>query len=219
VLTMIIRKAIKRPIGLLYEISSAMTKGEETRQRIIERSAALMNVAGYTAVSVSEILQAADLQKGGLYNHFASRDDVATAAFDYASDLALSRMRDASAVSGSGLERLLRLFEFFETYGRDFPIPGGCPLLNAAVESADGHPWLRQRAALAMGRMIKIVEGLLEHGKADGSLRTDIEPKQEALVLVSTLEGAVMLSNLYKSKAPIKAALKGVRDQTKRLAR
>ena len=59
-----------------------MSKGEQTRQRILERAAPLLNRQGYQSAPVSEIMRVTGLQKGGLYNHFESKEELALAAFD-----------------------------------------------------------------------------------------------------------------------------------------
>ena len=58
-----------------------MRKGEETRQTIIAKAAPLFNQQGYAGASMADIMAATGLQKGGLYNHFASKDELAVAAF------------------------------------------------------------------------------------------------------------------------------------------
>ena len=47
-----------------------MNKGEETRSLIIEKSAELFNTLGYNGCSLNEIMEATQLKKGGIYNHF-----------------------------------------------------------------------------------------------------------------------------------------------------
>ena len=54
----------------------------DTRQRILERAAPLLNRQGYQSAPVSEIMRVTGLQKGGLYNHFESKEELALAAFD-----------------------------------------------------------------------------------------------------------------------------------------
>ena len=59
-------------------------RGEGTRRRIVEQSAAVFNRHGYAGTSMSELMAATGLEKGGLYRHFESKEELAAAAFDYA---------------------------------------------------------------------------------------------------------------------------------------
>ena len=72
-----------------------MSKGEVTRQRIVEAAAGLFNQRGFENASLSELMEATGLEKGGIYRHFASKEELATAAFDYAWGAATqARMHD-----------------------------------------------------------------------------------------------------------------------------
>ena len=59
-------------------------KGVQTRQRIVSKSLQLFSVKGYYHTSVNDILDATGLTKGGLYGHFASKEDIWYAAYDAA---------------------------------------------------------------------------------------------------------------------------------------
>src|SRR5690606_3252465 len=79
----------KRPIGLLWPTNEpangdVMSKGERTREQVIEKAAALFNRVGYQATSISDVMHATGLQKGGIYRHFDSKEALGLAAFDYA---------------------------------------------------------------------------------------------------------------------------------------
>lgn len=52
-------------------------KGGETRRRVIEAAAACFMERGYAGTSMSDLIAAAGLTKGGFYFHFASKRDVA----------------------------------------------------------------------------------------------------------------------------------------------
>lgn len=60
------------------------TKGFQTRRNIIENSLQLLSVKGYYNTSISDILDATDLTKGGLYGHFASKEDIWDAVYNEA---------------------------------------------------------------------------------------------------------------------------------------
>lgn len=168
---------------------------------------------------MSEILDHVGLQKGGLYNHFDSRDALAGEAFEYAADLALATMEEIERQDGSAFDRILRLLSSYEDYEKGFPLRGGCPLLRGSVEGAGGPDWLRERARHAIGRMVSIFERLLAEAKGEGVLRRDVDPSSEAKAIVAALEGSVMLGGIMRSRAPtrdtsamIKRYLEALRD-------
>jgi TetR/AcrR family transcriptional repressor of nem operon len=144
-----------------------MSKGEETRERIVVEAAALFNQRGYEGSSMSELMKATGLEKGGVYRHFSSKEEVAAEAFDYAWQAALhARMHELDAVSNS-VDRLKRFVANFVE--RRSSVPGGCPLLNTAIESDDGNPALRERARKALRQLRDLLSSIVSAGhQAEG---------------------------------------------------
>src|ERR1700759_1123854 len=60
-----------------------LTKGELTRRKIVEAPAPIFNRYGYEGSSLAALMQATGLKKGGIYRHFASKEELAVEAFDY----------------------------------------------------------------------------------------------------------------------------------------
>ena len=52
-----------------------MTKGEQTRQRIVKEAAPIFNRRGYEGSSLSDLMKATGLKKGGIYRHFSSKEE------------------------------------------------------------------------------------------------------------------------------------------------
>ncbi len=77
------------------------------------------------------------------------------------------------------------------------PLVGGCPLLNTSVEADDAHPALRDRTRQAMSRWRKWIRLTVTQGNTDGEIRPETDGDILATVIISTVEGAVMLSKLY----------------------
>lgn len=89
-------------------------------------------------------------KKGGIYNYFQSKDELALQAFDFAYGCVSQRYRDALKGKRGAKERLQAIVSVFLSYMENPPIQGVCPLLNTAIESDDTHPALRERVQEAM---------------------------------------------------------------------
>ena len=115
-----------------------MNKGEATRQRIIEQAAPLFNRHGYAGCSIQDLMEATGLEKGGIYRHFSGKEDLAAEALRYA----LSRIAETRlATLASPVAALDQLRHAVESFVHiPSPIPGGCPLMNTAVNSGDSNP-------------------------------------------------------------------------------
>lgn len=183
-----------------------MRKGELTREHILEQAAGLFNQQGFAGASLSDIMDATGLQKGGIYRHFESKEALAVEAFDFAVQRMSERFAEAVSGKESALERLRGIIGVFAELPTNPPVPGGCPIMNAAIENDDGNPLLRQRAREAMNGLQALIRRTVERGIAQGELRADLDAKELATVMTATLEGAVMLSRLYDDPAHVRRA-------------
>jgi TetR/AcrR family transcriptional regulator, transcriptional repressor for nem operon len=181
-----------------------MTKGDETRERIIAKAAELFNQRGLEGTSMADLMEATGLEKGGIYRHFPSKEAVAAEAFDYAWEEAFQeRVRDLGSISGS-VDRLKHLIANFVE--RRSSIPGGCPLLNTAVDSDDGNPVLRERARQALGNWQKLLISIINEGIQRREIRSGVDPHGLATLIISSLEGALMISRLERNRDALVAA-------------
>ena len=175
-----------------------MSKGDETRERIVAKAAGLFNQRGLEGTSMADLMEATGLEKGGIYRHFPSKEAVAAEAFDYAWDEAFQeRVRDLDSIPGS-IDRLKHLIANFVE--RRSTIPGGCPLLNTAVESDDGNPVLRERARQALRKWQDLLTSVINEGIQRSEIRSGVDPKRLAMLIISTLEGALMISRLERNR-------------------
>lgn len=183
-----------------------MNKGEQTRERILARSAQLFNRQGYAGASLSDIMRETGLEKGGIYNHFSSKEQLSLEAFDYAYQLVQQRVRQALAGKFNAIERLLAIVSVFQSEADDPPVAGGCPIMNAAIEADDANEVLRDRARSAMDDWRASVHRIVTRGIERQEIRPTTDADEVVSVLLATLEGALMLSNLYKDPVHMKRA-------------
>ncbi|MBN3876665.1 MULTISPECIES: TetR/AcrR family transcriptional regulator [unclassified Nostoc] len=174
-----------------------MSKGEETKTRILEQAAELFNQQGYAGSSMSDIMRVTGLQKGGIYNHFQSKDDLALQAFDFAIARIKQHTRFVLRNKRHAVERLQAIIGVFSSFAENPPIKGGCPLLNTAVESDDAHPALRERAQQAMNSWLHLICRIIETGIEKGEIRAEVSADEIATIIIATLEGGIMMSKLY----------------------
>jgi AcrR family transcriptional regulator len=185
-------------------MAAAMRKGEQTRQRILQEAAALFNQRGYAGCSMQDVMAATGLEKGGLYRHFSSKEELAGEAFRYALGNANRiRMRELDQVRGS-LERLRCVVRQFAASPSG--TPGGCPLMNTAVDADDGNPVLRKLALEGIAAWKAKLERIVREGKRRGEIRREIEPRRIANTMIATLEGALMISRLEGNKRALEDA-------------
>lgn len=174
-----------------------MSKAKETRARIISQAASLFNQRGYAGASMSDIMQVTGLKKGGIYNHFNSKDELAIAAFDFAVEQVSQRYLKIFRQHRGAIARLRAVVHTFATAVDEAPVAGGCPLMNTAIDSDDAHPALKERAQQAMADWQGLICRTVHQGRRRGEIRAGVQPDAVATILISTLEGALMLTKLH----------------------
>ncbi|MEM9246456.1 MAG: TetR/AcrR family transcriptional regulator [Cyanobacteria bacterium P01_F01_bin.153] len=180
-----------------------MKKSQITRQRIIEQAAKLLNRQGFAGVSMSELMAATGLQKGGIYNHFASKDELVVAAFRHSVTMASRRQIVALRGHRRGDNRLKAFVASFVGSFEEISEFGGCPLMNTAIDSDDTHPALREQAQQAMGQWRSTIERIVQRGIDRGEFMPQTQPPLVATILISVLEGALALGRLEDDPTPM----------------
>ena len=181
-----------------------MPKGQKTRARIIAEAASLFNQRGFEGSSLSELMEATGLEKGGIYRHVSSKEELAAEAFDYAWKVVLdARMHDLERIPNS-VDKLKKFIANF--IDRRPSVPGGCPLLNTAIDADDGNPVLRERARKALHEWRDRLSSIVDSGIKRGEIRRGVKAKEVATLIISSLEGALVIGRLERNRAALFAA-------------
>ncbi len=184
-----------------------MSKAQQTKARIIEQAATVFNQKGYGSSSIADIMQATGLKKGGIYNHFKSKEELALAAFDYAVSLISQRMSHAVKTKRNAVERLQALVSSYLAYVEVPPIVGGCPILNTAIEVDDLDSPLRDHALAALNSWRSSIVLIINKGINKGEITVNVDPDAIATIIICTIEGAIMMSQLEKNPVHLERAI------------
>ncbi len=203
-----------------------MKKSEKTRHLIVEKAAELFNQKGFNGTSMSDIMEATGLSKGGIYGNFKKdgmdkngvKEEIALAAFDHAVTTVYREINKRTKVIENSLDKLKAVVYFYRERVLDPPVEGGCPIQNTAVEADDSNPILRERALMAINEWHRRIVRTLEKGKEQGEVRGDVNPDEFATMFIGNLEGGIMLARLQGTVKPfevISRQLLGMVEQLK----
>jgi TetR/AcrR family transcriptional regulator, transcriptional repressor for nem operon len=181
-----------------------VTKGEKTRRDIVQKSAPLFNQKGYEGTSLSDLMEATGLQKGGIYRHFSGKEELAIEAFDYSWGIAVSGRLDGVAEVPDCVNRLKKMINNFVEL-RAGLVPGGCPLMNTAIEADDGNSALRARARKALQNWTARLSKITSEGIKKQQIDHRIDPLKLSQLIIGSLEGALLISRLQNSDEPLRA--------------
>ena len=170
--------------------TSELSKSEATRRKILDAAARAFLQKGYEATTLQEIAEAASMQAGSLYYHFASKEQLLEAVFDIgmrrvveAARLAVAALpADApfadklSAGVAAHLEQLLGQGDYTSANIRIFgQAPEGVQARQLELREAYGEWW----------------RALLEEGQARGEVRADADLSLVRMLLFGAMNWAI----------------------------
>jgi len=178
---------------------SSHAKAEATRERIIAAASHLLCQHGYCGVSVGEIMAAARLTVGSYYNHFPSKEALATEAcarlFDREAQIWSSVLAD-SADADPALQRLARWYLTADT---------ACPVIALNQDAATISSYSLAKAYACGTRLL--LDTVLE--AADSSVIPG-PSRDQVLFLFAALIGARLLGRSAAAKTWVQDIQKAV---------
>lgn len=175
-----------------------MAKGEVSKDFIVESSVGIFNTKGYTGTSLQQVMDKTGFTKGGIYRHFANKEELAAAAFS----LAYKKMKEAYAGTFEKTDaadvKLIKFLTRMKTFMLQPPVKGGCPILNSSTEVDDTNEPLRKLVKAAAADWEQIMTRIFEEGKQQKVFSKTIDASNEARFFIAAIEGAVMLCKLHR---------------------
>lgn len=162
---------------------------------ILDAAEQLFTTRGYSATTMYDLSEAADVAVGSIYAHFGSKDGVYDALIDRALELDKRYCDEGIATGTSALERIAGLAEGYLRFAREHPFyfrlfrfpPPDRPDESDAPRSA-------KRIAERVNTETERMAGLVEEGIEAGLIR-ELEPKATAEFMWAAWEG-VLASHL-----------------------
>jgi AcrR family transcriptional regulator len=194
-----------------------MRNRDLTIEKILRKSGILFNTQGYKATSISDITTATGFTKGAIYRHFKSKEELEKEALLHLSSVMFESIRDRIKEQNNAGDKLRAVLSYFESYIKNPPIKGGCPLMNVAIESDDANPVLRKGAVKILNILRDSLITILEKGIKYGQIKSDIDKEYYATVIIASLEGAIMMSKLRGNNEDIRRVIRHLERMTEEI--
>ena len=170
------------------------TKGDLTRQHILEKSMQLFSVQGYFNTSIAGIVKATGLTKGGLYGHFRNKEEIWHAVYDECVRVWKGVVFQGVRPISDPLARINRVVEnSLKHYLGGGVFEGGCFLFNALVEFAGQSPAMSNHVLKGFQAFSALLHRWLEEAEQQGLLREGLDLDGIATFLVISMNGAAPL--------------------------
>ena len=178
-------------------------KKELTHARILDAAARAIRRKGFDGVGVADVMKEAGLTHGGFYAHFDSRESMlaeALARAGSAGAASLAKRMESRDIQGTSALRAI-----IESYLSESHLAGtesGCPVAALASEMPRQSAQLRQASAERVQSLVERVRRALPKPRET----------EQAMVIVSTLVGALQLARVLGANARGKAVLTAARE-------
>jgi TetR/AcrR family transcriptional repressor of nem operon len=193
-----------------------MTKGEETRQFIIEKAAPIFNMKGISATAMSDIMEATKLSKGILYVHFENKESLASSAVDHNMNSVATSVKAAMSRHTNPKDMLFAYLDVFAS-PTNYPIKGGCPILNFGTEADDTNEEVRKKVGQVIEAGQARIANIIQQGIKEGVFNPQWNYKEFATMMFAMIEGGVMICRVTgdnrKMKIIIRNLKKMIEDQ------
>jgi AcrR family transcriptional regulator len=169
-------------------------KGSQTRRKIVTKALQLFCVKGYYNTSVNDILQATGLTKGGLYGHFASKEDLWYAVYNEALGIWRKVVFEGIQSSADPLKRIQTLIENdIKTKLGKHVFEGGCFFHSMLVELSGQSDAMTSRLMRGFHQLAGLLRAWLEQAEQEGLLKENLNLHEIANYIIISLNGAAAL--------------------------
>lgn len=189
-----------------------MSRGYETRQRLLDSAQQLMYSRSYSDVGVQEICKAANVQKGSFYHFFASKSILTIEVLEQIKmqmiETILLPAFAKDLTPGRRFERFIEYayqhqLQLKEEYGYVL----GCPMGNIALEMSTQDESIRKKVEMLFESIFYVFVDVLDDAKQLGEIDSDTDSVEFARIALAYGEGVLMLAKAKNDPEVVKQLL------------
>ena len=167
------------------------TKGQRTRNSILETAAALATEEGLEPLSIGRLAEETGMSKSGLFAHFGSKEELQLATVEYAATLFVAEVIEPARSAPRGLARIWALCDHMIGYSERQVFPGGCFFAATSFEFNNRPGPVRDR----IEEMIRSWLSYLEHAVEQAQEAGELDPNASAREVAFQLDAFAQASN------------------------
>lgn len=174
---------------------------------MLQKTAELVQRQGYTATGLNQILAESAAPKGSLYFHFpGGKEALVAEALETASSSLTQMIEALLAQAPTPAAALDAIVAYFTGELERSQFTKGCPIATVALEQSATSDPLHRVCSSTYARWQAAVAARLEREGHDHDRAVDL-----AAFLVSTIEGALLLSRAHRTTEPLRQAARELR--------
>lgn len=168
-----------------------MTKGEQSKNHLIECAARLFWKNGYNATGINDILSAAQLPKGSFYFHFKSKRELAAASVTYYENKIIDWMQETA--QEKTWEEFVEDFSAYMIKEAEQQRHLGCPFAAIGQEIAFSEPEIAECYRKSLDKLRENFQHVLLSSDISEEAATSLSHR-----ILAAYEGYLMLFRIGK---------------------
>ena len=189
-----------------------MSKGYETRQRLLDSAQELMYSRSYSDVGVQEICKDAKVQKGSFYHFFPSKSALTVEVLEQLKMQMIERiLLPAFAKDLTPVKRFERFIEYAYQYQvqlkAEYGYVLGCPMGNIALEMSTQDEDIRKKVEILFESIFLVFVDVLDDAKLAGEIDSDADTTELAQVALAYGEGVLLVAKTKNDPEIVKRLL------------
>ena len=194
-----------------------LTKGERTRNAILEKAAALATEEGLEPLSIGRLAEATGMSKSGLFAHFGSKEELQLATVEHAAALFVAEVIAPARAAPRGLARVWALCDHMIDYAERQVFPGGCFFAATSFEFNNRPGAVRARIQEMIASWLSYLEHAVEQAQEAGELDSSASAREIAFQLDAFAQAANAQFQLFRDERVFDEARRAVRERLESL--
>jgi AcrR family transcriptional regulator len=196
-----------------------LTKGQRTRNAILETAAALATEEGLEPLSIGRLAEASGMSKSGLFAHFGSKEELQLATVDHAASLFVAEVIEPARAAPRGLARVWSLCDHMIDYAERQVFPGGCFFAATSFEFNNRPGPVRDRIEEMIRSWLSYLEHAVEQAQEAGELDRNVSAREIAFQLDAFAQAANAQYQLFRDERVFAQARRAVQERLESLRR
>jgi AcrR family transcriptional regulator len=201
----------------VYNRTNVLTKGERTRNTILDTAAALATQEGLEPLSIARLADATGMSKSGLFAHFGSKEELQLATVDHAAALFVGEVIAPARAAPRGLARVWALCDNMVDYSERQVFPGGCFFASTSFEFNNKPGPVRDRIEHMLRSWLSYLEHAVEQAQDAGELDPSVSAREIAFQLDAFAQSANAQFQLFRERRVFDEARRAIRDRLETL--
>lgn len=181
------------------------------RTEVLERAMHRFWACGYEATSMSDLVEAMGINRGSIYAAFDSKHALFMQALRHYDDIYRRQYLARIARESSGKSTIFRIFEAAAGNTATKDRPGGCLLVNSALELSPHDSDVRKLVDACFQDIEDFFVTRIEEAMTAGDIDPSIDARETAQALLGLFLGLRVLTRTMPRKAAIDGVLSKAR--------